>query len=282
MRVAILLTCHNRRAKTIACLRTICVFLPEASIYLTDDGCTDGTREMVEKEFPQVNIVNGDGTLFWCRGMYYAWRESSKKDFDYYLWLNDDTIVYQDFFAEMLEICQMNQERCIVCGLVEDASKSEILYGGVDKAKHRVLATGKAEQIYWMNGNVVLVPRQIVQTIGFLDPYYIHDLGDVDYGLMAQKAGFQVLSTRKAIAQGSHNAPCRVRRWDVGLVKRFKVLNAPLGSPLAQNFHFRKKHYGFFSALAFVSHLVLLNLLPDWAVEMISGDKYKDKIHENE
>ena len=88
-RIAALLTVHNRKDKTLACLGDLYKqHLPEGvvmEVYLTDDGCTDGTRESVKEKFPQVVIVNGDGSLFWNRGMIAAWKEAAKCDYDYYL-----------------------------------------------------------------------------------------------------------------------------------------------------------------------------------------------------
>ena len=47
--LAILLTVFNRKAKTLQCLQNLYVQLPieeyTVSVYLTDDGCTDGTPE---------------------------------------------------------------------------------------------------------------------------------------------------------------------------------------------------------------------------------------------
>ena len=60
-------------------------------IYLTDDGCTDGTPEAIKRQFPKVHIIKGDGNLFWNRGMYRAWEEAAKQDYNFYLWLNDDS-----------------------------------------------------------------------------------------------------------------------------------------------------------------------------------------------
>lgn len=90
--IAILLTVFNRKDKTIKCLEKLYEQLPiegyEVNIYLTNDGCTDGTPEAVKKRFPQVKIVDSQGNLFWNRGMYMAWETAAKeKDYDFYLWL---------------------------------------------------------------------------------------------------------------------------------------------------------------------------------------------------
>ena len=38
---------------------------------------------------------------------------------------------------------------------------------------------------------MVLIPNQIVNKIGILDPFYPHAIGDYEYGLRAIKAGYQ-------------------------------------------------------------------------------------------
>ena len=59
-RIAVLMTCHNRKAKTIRCLRNLYCQNINLDIFLVNDGCTDGTEEFVAKEFPKVNIIEGD------------------------------------------------------------------------------------------------------------------------------------------------------------------------------------------------------------------------------
>lgn len=272
MRIAALLTCHNRKQKTLACLQSLFAIAPEVDVYLTDDGCTDGTAEAVAELFPQVWIIKGDGSLFWNRGMHRAWQEALKRDYDYYLWLNDDVVLYPDFLQSLLACCL--KEDALVCGLIEEPQSHEIIYGGCDAQKHLV---GRAESplpLYWINGNVVLIPRSIVTNVGILDPYFIHDLGDVDYGMRVRKAGFEVLSTTDAVAAGYRNDVCRVRKWNSSLLERFRQLGTPLGSPLSRNFHFRRRHFGILHALAYNAKIVLINLLPDWAVVRLWGDLY--------
>lgn len=72
-RIAVLLTVFNRKEQTLLCLQRLQDQpSPEEFkivTYLTNDGCTDGTPEAVRREFPDVHIINGDGNLFWNRGI---------------------------------------------------------------------------------------------------------------------------------------------------------------------------------------------------------------------
>lgn len=96
-------------------------------VYLTDDGCTDGTPEAVRQQFPQVHIIHGDGNLFWNRGMYTAWQEAAKKDYDFYLWLNDDTFVYPDMLSALLHASQQKENKAIIVGPTQSADHKKLL-----------------------------------------------------------------------------------------------------------------------------------------------------------
>lgn len=276
MTIAALLTSHNRKDLTLACLRSLYGIVPGVEVFLTDDGSTDGTAEAIGQEFPKARVIRGSGNLFWSRGMRKAWCEALKGDYDYYLWLNDDQVLYKGFFEELLECMNIQGEDCIVSGLVEDFEHSRVLYGGYDEQKNMVLPNETPQPIYLLNGNIVLVPKSVVERIGILDPYYKHDLADLDYGLTAREHGIPVIATRKVVGMGYPNSPCRVRLWNSSIFKRFKKLNSPLGSPLNRNFHFRRKHFGLPHALAFCSFVVLLNVMPDWLVVLLWGDAYVD------
>lgn len=278
IKIAVLLSCFNRKEKTQNCLSSLFKILPSCEVFLVDDNSTDGTAEMIAEYFPQVHVLKGDGNLFWSRGMYKAWKEATKFDFDFYLWLNDDVELYPSFWEELSGCFQITGKDSIISGLIENKFQAgQILYGGTDANKNLVEEHSSPQQITFMNGNVVLVPKHVVDKIGILDPIYHHDLGDVDYGLRAQKKGIKVYSTRKAVAAGFPNGMCRVRKWNSNLSGRFKKLYSPLGSPPPINFYFRKKHFGFVNASTYYAYLTILNILPDALVEAIWKDKYKDR-----
>ena len=61
----VLFTVFNRKDKTLCCLERLYAQLPiegcQLDVFLTDDGCTDGTPGAVAARFPNVSIVRGAG-----------------------------------------------------------------------------------------------------------------------------------------------------------------------------------------------------------------------------
>ncbi len=277
MKIAALFTCFNRKEKTINCLRSLHSITSDIDIYLVDDGSADGTSQAVANEFSQVNIIHGSGNLYWSRGMFTAWSEAIKGGYDYYLWLNDDITLYPFMLEELLSCNQLVGEDCVVSGLIENIDKSEIIYGGYDLNKRLVQPSEEPQNITFMNGNVVLVPKAVVEKIGIIDPRYHHDLGDVDYGLRAIRSGIKVISTRRAVGAGCNDRYCRVRCWNTDIITRFKRLYSPLGSNPRINFYYRNKNFGAVNATVYYLFLHILNALPDFVVAALWRDRYKNR-----
>ena len=143
MKVAVLLTAFNRKNTTLKCLRSFFPLCNELvdyffDVFMTDDGCTDGTPDAVKAEFPQINIVPGDGTLFWSGGMRTAWDAAAKHDdYDYYLWLNDDINLYPHALKEIFQMSVELNDNTLICGAFCN-TKGEFTYGGClkDNTRH--------------------------------------------------------------------------------------------------------------------------------------------------
>lgn len=273
-KIAVLLTCFNRKEKTINCLNHLFKLKSDLDVYLVDDGSTDGTSEAILKDFPKVNLIKGSGNLFWNRGMHLAWENASKKNYDYYVWLNDDVVVHENCFNELLWCASFTKNKAIISGIIEDSDKKNTLYGGFDPDKKLIQANGKLNPIRNLNGNVVIIPKEVHLVLGNLDPYYHHDLGDVDYGLRAQKNGIGVFTTRVAVASGEKNDICRVRQNNTTISKRFKKLYSPLGANPKIIFYYRKKYFGFINAASYYAFLHFINIIPDKLNKLIFGNRY--------
>jgi GT2 family glycosyltransferase len=274
MRIAVLLTCFNRKEKTRKCLNQLFNLKNDLDIYLVDDGCTDGTSEIILKEFPQVNLIKGSGNLFWNKGMNLAWEHAARNDYDYYLWLNDDVVLYENCFEELFYCVTLTENKAIISGIIESSDKKETLYGGYDFNKKLIRPNGTLNLIRNLNGNVVLIPKKVYNVLGNLDMHYHHDLGDVDYGFRAQNSNIGVYTTRIAIASGEKNDICRVRQNNTTILKRFKRLYAPLGANPGIIFYFRNKYFGFINASIYVLFLHFINILPDKLNVLLFGNRY--------
>ena len=262
-RVAVLMTVHNRKDKTLMCMSQIYnMTLPDdvqLEIYMTDDGCTDGTPEAVSEMYPEVHIVSGDGTLFWNKGMYLAWNEASKTDPDYFLWLNDDTYLYADTLLKLLSVSEAKADKSIIIGDTCDTeTKSTITYGGKTRNGSYVFDSTNASPCFYMNGNIVLIPDHVFRIVGYNDPYYSHAMGDYDYGLMAAKKGVDIYVAPGFCGECDlHDCISTWKNPDKSLCERWQAFFKPTGANPFEFFYYRKKNYGVFPACCtFVSNFL--------------------------
>lgn len=247
--IAVLLTVFNRKDKTLECLKRLYAQVPldgyQVDVYLTNDGCTDGTPEAVKEQFSDVNIINGNGNLYWNRGMYTAWHEAAKKNYDFYLWLNDDTYVYPNMLCSLLNASSVKNDKAIIVGATQSLDGKNITYGGRLSNGKIPKPDGKLIYVQYFNGNIVLVPRYVYNKLGNLDYYFIHSKGDFDYGLRASKAGIEMYQVGECL--GECNLHESLDKWcnpKVPFVQRWKMLHCPNGMPPKETFHLEKRHRG--------------------------------------
>jgi GT2 family glycosyltransferase len=252
-KIAVLLTVFNRKDKTLPCLHNL--FLQELpkdfvlEVFLVNDGCTDGTPEAVKAQFPLVNIINSKGDLFWNQGMRLAWNTASKQhNFDFFIWLNDDTVLMENAIAHLLncykEVLTKTTISSIITGACMESMQNPVFsYGGRTEEKS-VEPNGSLQQCKYINGNIVLVPREIFNEIGVLSNDYTHGMGDYDYGLRAQQKGFLCYTTKDYIAICPINKGIPV--WcnpSISFKNRKESFYSPLGLNIKEYLVFRKKFW---------------------------------------
>ena len=251
--IAVLLTVHNRKDKTLNCLKLLLEQQPikdhHIEVYLTDDKCTDGTPEAVKEIFPNVNIVKGSGELFWNRGMHLAWQEAAKKNYDFYLWLNDDTYLYNYALKSIIETSNRLGNESIIVGPTCATNRTDITYGGRIDGKKLIKPSGKPIKVITFNGNVVLVPRKVYYKLGNLDYKYRHSRGDTDYGYRATKAGIPIYQNGTYVGvcerHKDHAKWCNPK---VPLKERWQTLFKPTGYNPYEQFYYERKHFGIIKA----------------------------------
>ena len=231
---------------TLACLKRLIPQLHDGdNVFLVDDGSTDGTGMSVRSEFPMVRVIDGDGSLYWAKGMRAAWETAiSCGDWDGYLWLNDDAMLSPDAIDKMIA----KGDGCsLIVGSLCDKSGREV-YG--------LNVNG------WVNGNCILVSRRIHETVGMICGDYHHAWADSDYAHHVRRAGFAIRSAGVVGTTEWH--PIRPRLSDMTLSQRWRSLFDPKGWNLHDLWLYRRRNWGvcraMVSALHFVVHVICGNV----------------------
>ncbi|WP_372773928.1 glycosyltransferase family 2 protein [Mangrovibacterium sp.] len=254
--IAILLTVYNRKIKTLSCLNSLNNLQPSdepqaIDIYMVDDNSTDGTSEAVSERYPDTRIICGSGNLFWNRGMHTAWMEASnEKDYDYYLWINDDTVFFKSSLNVLLSTSsQFDDEKIIVGSTCATSNPAIITYGGRDSRGKLISPQASPLKCDFFNGNIVLIPRFVFLKVGMNDPYFRHALGDFDYGRRAAKFAVQSIIAPNILGECDEHES--LSTWcdpDEPFSKRWKAFRSPLGHNPEEFFVYEKRHNGIINA----------------------------------
>lgn len=240
MKIAVLMTVHNRKETTLRCLRRLNSPL---DVFLVDDGSTDGTAEAVGELFGRSDcpvegrVIRGDGSLYWAKGMELAWKSAREHlDYDGYLWLNDD--------VELMRMPEFRDD-CIQVGECVNA-KGEATYG----------LRGDL-----FTGNFVFVPRAAYERLGMICGEYAHAWADSDYALRAKRMGVKVVSC--GVVGTCEGHPNRPSLKGLALRRRWEMLFDPKGWCLHDLWLYRKRNWGLCAAIWSCAHLILHIVIGD-------------------
>jgi GT2 family glycosyltransferase len=272
IRIAVLMACHNRRSKTLNCLNALYnqkdINDVRISVYLLDDGCTDGTGDAVRSRYPDVRIILGSGSTYWSAGMRIAFREATKEDYDYYLWLNDDTDFFPDTVRKLVDtsllLAKQQGKEVIVAGTTQDRQTGLTTYGGLICPKwwlpltfKLLKPTDKSRRCITMNGNCVLVPREVVKKVGVISSAFTQMAGDYDYGLRARRLGISCWIAPGYIGTCSTNPRPLYTNAAIPMKERLRALADPKEAPPCREWMiFAWRHAGFLWPLYWARTLV--------------------------
>lgn len=203
--VSIIISNYNGKELLKECLSSLMgLDYPNFEIIVVDSGSSDGSAEMVEENFPLVNLIRteriGIGEA--------ANIEISKARGEYIVFdLNNDDVVSKDWLTKLVEVLESSPQIGIVCGKRYLGNSNSIL----DSAGGRIvlgvtlaIGHGKEDSKYNTPNEVdyVAVPmvkRKVFEEVGLVDEEYFIYGEDVDFCLRAKKAGYKIMYVPDAV-----------------------------------------------------------------------------------
>lgn len=195
----IIIPVYNRKNITLKCLENLRdnEDLDSFKIVVIDDGSTDGTRKLISKYYPDVIVLKGTGDLWWTGAISLGMKYAYTKGADYIVWLNDDCELLPETLSSLVQLCQ--EQSNVIAGAQGflKGYDNRISFGGKRKTWKGYRLFRADKHVYTcdlLSGNIVCIPRKVIDAIGFPGtrntPHYG---GDSLYLIRAQKAGIKLL-----------------------------------------------------------------------------------------
>ncbi len=254
IKVAVITPVHNRREITLLCLRSLTrinVKNLELHIVIVDDGSTDGTSESIKKEFPEVQIIKADGSLWFTEGTNVGVRHALKENPDYVLMINDDQVFDANFLKYMVETAE-KYPRSVVGSLLLLWDTPHKLFqvapiwktwkGGWQHWEQQTIWTipKKPWEVDIIVGNCVLVPTEAIREQGLMNSKRYPNFGDAEYTPRLKRNNWKLLIDPRARVFCQPNTITK-RISSLSLKEKFNALFFNLGH--GQNLRRHFYHY---------------------------------------
>jgi GT2 family glycosyltransferase len=203
------------------------VAYPNYRLVVVDNASDDGSVEGISWQFPEAVVMRNGENLGITGGHNVGIRYCLEQRFDYVLFLNNDTVVSEDFLDRLVESAD---ERTMVApktylygqpGLLDDTVGDFDWRRGI----WRGWLYGKPEPPGFKRPRAVnmaslcclLVPAAVFGDVGLMDERFFMYYDDFDFVARAKAAGYRlrlnpaaVIHHRKAAASGGVESPFKV------------------------------------------------------------------------
>lgn len=165
-------------------------------IIVVDNASTDGSPEAVARDFDFVKLIRNKENLGYAGGNNVGMKYAIEHGADYVLLLNDDVVVEPNFLKELVNVAENDPKIGAVGPNIKfEESSIKKYYGksyfGITYKKLSNL--NKPEETDYMFGTAILVKKEVIMTVGLLDPNFFLYAEDVDWCYRMKKAGYKIV-----------------------------------------------------------------------------------------
>ncbi len=205
-KVFILILNWNQKDFTLDCLDSLeNLTYPNYEIVLIDNASEDDSVAEIRKKFPSLTLIESESNLKVTGGRNLGIRYLSDRDFDYLLFLDNDTVVAPDILEFMVEAMEKDSAIAAATGKIFFYEPDDVIWcagGRVDYYRFDIHLEGHGEKdkgqwdterdVDTITGCFFMVRKTAVTALGGFDPIYVYG-EDSEWCLRAKKAGFRIV-----------------------------------------------------------------------------------------
>jgi hypothetical protein len=279
-RVCIILLNWNGINDTLECLEYLeKVNYPNYEIIVVDNASTGNDVEILKKKCGNYRIIENSKNYGFAEGnnigMKLALDDNPPPD--YFLLLNNDTIVAPDFLTELIKVAEGNAAIGIVGPKIYfydfEGSNSIIWSAGGkvswwrepfyyhlgythnDSPEYQVV-----KEVGFVSGAAMMLKRGVAEEISFLNSHYFFGYEEIECCLKARKAGYKIVYVPNA------------KVWHKALRRYKSGYNPTIADPAPYYYLIRNN----FSSPIYFYHLLLMPILfLNWGIKYLQ--RYRDK-----
>ena len=216
--VSIIVVAWNVRALLYNCLKSVYDETKDIDfeVIYVDNASTDGSVDMVKKEFPQVNIIQNKKNEGFIKANNQGVQTAKGR---YVLLLNSDTLILNNAVAKIVKFADAHPETAVVgcrvlnpdrtlqrnCFMYPSILNMFLSATGLYKIFPKSKFFGREDMTWWdfndvrevetVCGSFSLVRRQAIDQVGLMDERYFVYGDDPDWCYRFKKNGWKIMFT---------------------------------------------------------------------------------------
>ena len=183
-------------------------------VVFVDNASTDGSADLVARNFPSVGLVAQEHNLGFAGGNNAGARAAQGR---YLAFLNNDTEADERWLVSLRDALKANPDAGLATSrivylhdpsIVDSAGDSYTRAGGAFKRGHgqRAVAFGKPEDVFGACGAAFMIRRELFERLGGFDEDFFLVYEDVDLSYRAQLLGSRCLYVPSAVVRHAGSA----------------------------------------------------------------------------
>ena len=208
-KVGIIVLNYNGGRRLLSCLYSLKQLdYPNKEIIVVDNGSGDDSLSPAENQFPHLTFIKNGKNEGFAKGMNIGMRLALERGAQWCWIFNNDAEADPAALSLLISIAEEHPQAGLLSPVIYETESGDIWFakGTIEYSRMRVLHTSPVKRELlstaypseFLTGCALLIKKELIETVGFLDERFFLYYEDADYSLRALAAGFLCLVVPEA------------------------------------------------------------------------------------